>query len=330
MVQFVAWGILLASLIATGPSNARTLNGFEVSDASIPVRQIKRGGPPRDGIPAINRPAFVSAGNASNLSPKDRVLGLVVGGHARAYPIRILNWHELVNDRFGEQTVLISYCPLCGTGMAFSSNVQGQALTFGVSGLLYNSDVLFYDRQTQSLWSQLARRAVTGSMNGAALTQLPLQHTTWQRWRTEHPNTEVLSFDLGFDRDYVDSPYEGYEKTRRLFFKVSGQRKTDYHPKERVLGIDIDGATKAYPFAELRAFNRAEFGDKLHDQAITILWDEESETASAVDEQGQLLVTTTAFWFAWVAFNPETAVFKASNRKRLRGQAAPASNSASN
>ena len=140
-------------------AGARTLNGFDLTDTLIPEHLIEAGGPPRDGIPAIDEPLFVDSSRAG-LSDTDRVLGLSFGAVARAYPVRILNWHEIVNDRIADQPVAVTYCPLCGSGMAFDARVGGQITRFGVSGLLYNSDVLLYDRRTGSLWSQIMARAV--------------------------------------------------------------------------------------------------------------------------------------------------------------------------
>jgi len=144
------------------------MNGFKISDPLVPARLIQGGGPPRDGIPSIDAPRFVAADVAKNISATDRVLGLHVNNIAKAYPIRILNHHEIVNDRFATMPVAITFCPLCGTGIAFDAVVDGKARKFGVSGLLYNSDVLMYDRETESLWSQILGKAVNGPSKGQA------------------------------------------------------------------------------------------------------------------------------------------------------------------
>ena len=185
--------LILVSVSRTIRASDET-NGFDVSDALIPITEIRHGGPGRDGIPAIDKPMFIAADKAKFLSPTDRILGLHYANRTRAYPIRIMNWHEIVNDRIGGDAVLITYCPLCGTGMAFRIPDGG---TFGVSGLLYNSDMLLYDRASESLWSQLMGRAVTGPMKGERLQLIPLEHTTWSDWRTRHSDTLVLSRDTG-------------------------------------------------------------------------------------------------------------------------------------
>ena len=309
-------GVLVVWLTFALPSpvsaqTASQFNGFDVSNSTVPVETIQRGGPPKDGIPAIDRPKFVAAGNAG-LAADDRVLGLVLDGVARAYPIRILNWHEVVNDRFGEQPVAVTYCPLCGTGAVFDARVRGVAASFGVSGLLYNSDVLLYDRATQSLWSQLLKVAVSGPLKGTRLQALPITHTSWADWHKRYPATQVLSDDTGFARDYGRDPYAGYDRVQRLMFDVA-HRDERFELKEWVLGVELNGAVKAYPFSVL-AKTVGETGvlrDRLGGAPVQIRFDPEHRTAEALDRDGRALPSTMAFWFAWVAFHPTTEVLSA-------------------
>jgi hypothetical protein len=268
------------------------------------------GGPRRDGIPAIDRPAFVTVDEATFLASNDRVLGLELEGMAKAYPIKILNWHEVVNDRFGERPVAITYCPLCGSGVAFAAGAPGRVRQFGVSGLLFNSDVLLYDRETESLWSQLLMQAVSGPDKGERLAPLPLVHTSWQAWRDKHPETLVLSTKTGFDRDYSVNPYPGYATDDAVRFPVR-ERSARYHPKERVLGVEVNGTFKAYPLLELSRQGMSTFNDVIDGQLIVIQFDAQSESARALDHRGELLPAITAFWFAWYAFHPDTEVFQA-------------------
>jgi hypothetical protein len=181
---------LLISLLlnVTGVVWGLERNGFDLSDSLVQVAEIHGGGPARDGIPALDHPAFIAADQALFLTPNDRVLGLSRHGVAKAYPIAILNWHEVVNDQFGAEPLVVTFCPLCGTGMAFLATVDGRALKFGVSGLLYNSDVLLYDRQTESLWSQIMTTAISGPLKGQRLTMTPVAHTTWADWRQRYPD----------------------------------------------------------------------------------------------------------------------------------------------
>jgi len=285
-------------------------NGFDLSGSLIPSEQILAGGPARDGIPSIDEPEFIAAMQAGGWQDDQQVLSLTVGGITRAYPIYILNWHEIVNDNIGGQSVVISYCPLCGTGMAFSADINGEALTFGVSGLLYNSDVLLYDRQSDSLWSQLKSQAVTGKFKGQKLTQLPLNQMTWKEWKARYPDGEVLSRNTGYSRDYSQSPYGGYDESPVLYFPVEF-RSQAYHPKERVLGVEVDGKFKAYPFAELSKISNNELLDDFNGQQFKLIFNASSRTGEVVDaETGIAYPAVNSFWFAWYTFHPDTDVYK--------------------
>ena len=286
-----------------------TLVGFDFSRHAIPVDEIASGGPGKDGIPAILEPKFVTAVQATFLEDHDRVLAITRGNKAKAYPIRILNWHEVVNDTIDGQPILISYCPLCGTGMAFDPVVDGKTLTFGVSGLLYKSDVLMYDHQTESLWSQIMQEAVTGEMMGTRLTLLPLIHTTWGAWKAEHPESLVLSTDTGHRRDYGRDPYAFYAESARLMFPA-GEPDRRLGPKSWVIGIELNGETKAYPFYELEKLSGAAT-DVVGSENITIHYDHVSRTARIRDQQGDDLPSVVAYWFAWAAFHPETKLYQA-------------------
>lgn len=295
-----------AAAAASWSAWARTLNGFDLSGALVPASAIEAGGPPRDGIPAIDQPRFVEDARAG-LDPADRILGLERQGIARAYPVRILNWHEIVNDRLGDEPVAVTYCPLCGTGVAFDARVGGQVASFGVSGLLYNSDVLLYDRRTESLWSQILGQAIAGPLKGTALPSVPITHTTWAAWQTRHPRTEVLSTQTGFQRDYGRDPYDGYDKLPRLMFDV--QHRDGRLPlKAWVMGLVINGRPRAYPFDWLdqKADVQGRWHDQLGGQRILVRFDRRSRSAEAFDASGRALASITAFWFAWVAFHPGT------------------------
>ncbi|MDP6027324.1 MAG: DUF3179 domain-containing protein [Pseudomonadales bacterium] len=304
--------VLTVPILWNSDAEAEKKNGFELNNASIPVSEVMSGGPPRDGIPALTDPKFLSAGEANYLKDKDRVLALIINGHPKAYPIRILDWHEIVNDSVGNQHFVVTYCPLCGTGVVFDTNVGQTTLYFGVSGLLYNSDVLLYDRNTETLWSQLMGEAIAGKLIGTKLTQLPVFHTTWKDWRARHPDTLVISNETGFRRNYQKSPYKGYKKSKRLYFKVNHKAPADYHPKEQVLGLEIDGVFKAYPFIEMSEQNLRKFNDLVNGKALIVHWDEEARSAYVTDGAGKDLVSTIGFWFAWFTFHPDTRVFKAS------------------
>ncbi|MCP4431886.1 MAG: DUF3179 domain-containing protein [Gammaproteobacteria bacterium] len=296
---------ILVSKIATSD------NGFDLSNATIPVKQIMHGGPPKDGIPAISNPKFVSVEQASHVSSSDRIVGITLDGVSKAYPISILNWHEIVNDEVNGQHFAITYCPLCGTAVAFDAEIGGEVTEFGVSGLLYNSDVLLYDRNTESLWSQISSRSVAGKLVGTELVRLPISHTTWQDWENKYPDTLVLSEETGHFRDYSRDPYAGYEKSRSLFFAVNNQAPESYHPKELIIGLEVNGTYRAYPFIELDKNGKSSFTDNLNGKDFTINWDSENRAVSIFDSSGKEIAGIQGFWFAWFAFHPETEVFQA-------------------
>jgi len=301
------WLLLLILFIPTS-TLARTLNGFDIGNALVPAGEIMHGGPPRDGIPALDAPKFVPAAHADYLKADDRVLGVKLGGQAKAYPVAVLNWHEIVNDRTGGQRFVVTYCPLCGTGMVFAAEGAGDA-SFGVSGLLYNNDMLLYDRRTNSLWSQIMKRAIAGPLKGTALRQLPAYHTTWADWHARHPGTLVLDRDTGFKRDYRKTPYLGYEKTPELYFPLTQKTPGTHHPKALVVGVEIGGVRKAYPFDVLRARGQSRYPDIVNGTRIVVHWNGQAGSAYITDTNGLDMPSTTAYWFAWHAFWPDALVF---------------------
>lgn len=289
-----------------------TLAGFDFSKHSIPLNEILDGGPPKDGIPALFDPEFVNLNEAKFLRPTDRVLGLQINGEAKAYPIKILNWHELVNDHVGGEAVLISYCPLCGTGMSYDAMIDGKRFLFGVSGKLYNSNVLFYDKDTDSLWSQIKMEAVTGPMTGKQLRLLPLEHTTWSDWQRRHPKTKVLSLKTGHRRDYFRDPYGDYEQNSRIFFPVSNE-DSRLHRKAWVVGVIINGQAKAYVLESLPP----DLNDGIAGQKIKIEYDFNSRSATVKNELGKVIPSVQAYWFAWAAFYPGTDLWNDHEKKKL-------------
>jgi hypothetical protein len=304
---------LLTVLVSAITGNANSaepyrLNGFLIDEPLISADLIQKGGPPRDGIPAIDSPQFVSAENADFLDPDDRILGLSVGDSSKAYPVRILNRHEVVNDWISEQPVVVTYCPLCGSGVAFSAMISGRESTFGVSGLLYNSDVLLYDRETESLWSQIAGKSVNGALKGADLQQLPLQHTSWQNWRQHHPDTRVLSADTGFPFiNYDRDPYAEYRRSNRLWFPVANE-DSRLRNKTWVLGVVAGGKAKAYSLRSLKKSD-SPIQDRIGEISVTIEFDVKHQTAVALDQDRNYLESIQLYWFAWAAFYPDTLIW---------------------
>lgn len=300
--------LIVILALASSCVQFQTKNGFKLDNSSISENEIKSGGPPKDGIPSIDEPVFFNA-DETTLKDGDRILGVKEKGVAKAYPIKILNYHEIVNDKFNGKPVVVTYCPLCSSGIAFDAEIHGEPLEFGVSGLLYISDVLLYDRQTESLWSQLEYKAISGPMLGKELNILNTANTTWKNWRAKHPETLVLSEETGFIRDYSREPYAGYEASSAIIFPVSSQNQ-DFHPKEMVIGIKFNGISKAYPFSELEKADNNSIIDRLNGKMLEVRYDAESKSAEIFDAEGNAIPAITNFWFAWYAFHPETEIFR--------------------
>jgi hypothetical protein len=301
--------IVVLTLPASVAYTQQRTNGFDLSDSAVPADEVFWGGVSRDGIQSIDFPKFVTADSASFLADKERILGVNRNGISKAYPIRILEHHEVVNDHFANEAIVVTYCPLCYSGMVFSAQGSDIALMFGVSGLLYNSDVLLYDRQTESLWSQLMSKSIAGPLKGMTMNAIPASHTTWLDWRQRHPDTLVLSTETGFGIRYRRrSNYRDYQRSGRLMFAVEN-RSNRYRKKELVLGIQFGTASKAYPFKELRKNGKQSFTDSVAGRTYTIIWSEKDQHARVIDASGAEIASVIAYWFAWYAFHPETEVF---------------------
>ncbi len=226
--------------------------------AEIRLEEVVWGGvAAADGIPALTNPKLVGPGEAAYLTPGEAVFGVEIDGDARAYPLRILDWHEMLNDVVGGVPVSLAYCTLCGSGILFDGRVNGRdkPLTFGSSGLLYRSNKLMYDLATDSLWNQFTGRPVSGPLagSGIALKMLPVVITSWRDWLAGHPGTRVLSLDTGHVRDYTpDAPYGHYFNSPDLMFPALAPDAT-HAPKDRVFGIRTAGGAKAWPLEEFRS-----------------------------------------------------------------------------
>lgn len=225
----------------------------DFSKRSVPLEEIVSGGPPKDGIPSIDDPSFVSAETAAGwLEPSSPVMVVEREGETRAYPLAILMHHEIVNDRIGGIPVAVTYCPLCNTALAFDRRVSGRTLEFGTTGRLRHSDLVMYDRQTESWWQQATGEAIVGEMTGTTLELLPVITLSWERARQLHPDLEVLSRDTGFARRYGVNPYAGYDRIGNR--PIAGFTRDDPDPRlpamERVAAVRLDSGWAA-PFSEL-------------------------------------------------------------------------------
>ena len=224
-----------------------------INGAIVPRDEIIGGGPGPDGIPPLELPQFVQNASAINLDPAELVLGVKLDDNIRAYPHNILNWHEVVNDRFSVDGSLeratLSYCPLTGSAMLWKSFMEAGNETFGTSGLLFNSNLIMYDRATESLWSQMLEQSIQGPQIKRIPDRLPVVETTWGTWRAMYPETSVLSENTGFSRNYSVYPYGSYRENPRLLFPVNNMDDERLHRKERVLGINVGRDSVVYPVA---------------------------------------------------------------------------------
>lgn len=283
---------------------------LDLSNLRISANEVGSGGVPIDGIPSIDAPKFVSTADAERyLVGNDTVMSVREGDSARAYPLRILAWHEIVNDEVNGRAIAVTYCPLCATGMVFSREIPGAKngrVEFGVSGLLHNSVVLMYDRESMGLWSQLGRQSVSGKFAGTELEWLPSEQMSWKAWKTRYPNGQVLSTETGFNRNYQRPPYDAYRRSPNPMFEVPSKR-TDLPEKAKVVGIVYRGDARAYHVGSLQ---NGTFSDWIAAEQIQITYDKASRLFQARTMAGEHLPAVWVYWFAWQAFYPDTELVK--------------------
>ncbi|MBI4588475.1 MAG: DUF3179 domain-containing protein [Candidatus Rokubacteria bacterium] len=250
------------------------------SKALVSLDEILPGGPPPDGIPAIDRPKFVAPKEADGwLTAKEPVLAVELNGEARAYPLQILTWHEIVNDTIGGRAVSVTYCPLCNSGIVFDRRIGEKTYDFGTSGMLYKSDLVMYDRQTHSLWAQMEGRAIVGDLAGVRLTMLPANTLAYGDWKRLYPGGQVLSRDTGHGRMYGRNPYDGYDQPNSHPFLYFDKVDPRLPPKERVAGVLIGDKARAYPFGLLA--NRKVVADAVGGHPVVVFY--RPGTLSALD-----------------------------------------------
>jgi hypothetical protein len=273
--------------------------------------KVKSGGPSKDGIPSIDNPVYISVEEANEWVEDDAlVLAIVYKGVERAYPLQVMTWHEIVNDDISGDPVLITYCPLCGSGIAYERKINGEEVEFGTSGKLYSSNLVMYDRKTDTYWSQIDGLAIIGELTGMELKEISLDTVTWNDWKTAHPNTEVLSKNTGFSRNYDSDPYANYFADDFLFYKLPENVDDTgrISNKEFVFGIEIDGKYKAYRKVDVDTggviedtFNGVNVKlEKLGDGRVIV---------TNIDT-GEEIVKEVDFWFAWYGFHPTSELYE--------------------
>lgn len=236
---------------------------------SIDLNELIAGGPPKDGIPAITGPKFTAIAEASRwIEPEEPVISVVIGTEQRAYPLQILIWHEIANDSIAGISVIVTFCPLCYSAIVFNRTVNGKEYTFGVSGMLRHSDMVMYDRETESFWQQITGEAIVGDLTGTKLKQLPTQIISFKQFFTAYKNGTVMSRDTGFSRDYGRNPYAGYDDVSQAPFLLRDKPDERLAPMEKVIALSINKDTKAYPYTITRKVHV--INDKVDGQAIVI------------------------------------------------------------
>ena len=214
----------------------------------IPKDEVLSGGPGKDGIPALTNPDMVSIAQVNYMNDEDLIIGFKDGDEVKGYTHVVLDWHEIINDVVGDKNIAVTYCPLTGTGIGWNRTINGSTTTFGVSGLLYNTNLIPYDRETDSNWSQIRLDCVNGDRMGAQVETLPIVEMNWKTWKTLYPNSEIVSLNTGINRSYGRYPYGSYRTDNSLNFPIS-THDNRLHRKERVLGVINGNTAKVYRFS---------------------------------------------------------------------------------
>jgi hypothetical protein len=292
---------------------------------SVPLDEISSGGPGKDGIPPVDAPVFVAVSEVDFMEPREPVVQLELEREARAYPLQILIWHEIVNDSVAGVPVAVTFCPLCNTTLVFDRRLDGRVLDFGTTGNLRNSDLVMYDRQTESWWQQFGGDAIVGELTGKELRRLPAAIVAWEQFAEEHPRGRVLSRNTGFVRSYGENPYAGYDSVDTPpIFETANDDDDRLPPKERVVFIERAGEQVVVPFSALAKAREIELD--LGGDELVVTW--RPGTRSALDsgtiassrdigtalvhsaQSGELVVHDLPFWFAVAAFAPEAEIVR--------------------
>ncbi len=289
----------------------------------VPLSEFQAGGPDKDGIPALDHPRFASASSIGWLASREPVIELAVGRDVRAYPLQILIWHEIVNDRIGGVPVAVTFCPLCNTALAFDRRIRRRTLSFGTTGNLRDSDLVMYDRQSESWWQQFGGQALVGRYAGTKLRQLPARIVAWRTFARLHPRSLVLTRATGFSRPYGKNPYTGYDDASSPpFFPTAHSGDHRLQPKERVVFLERGDEAVAVPFTLLRRRHVIHVTVGRHH--LVVRW--RGGVASALDsgriprgrdvgsasvtEKGKPVAFDEPFWFAVAAFRPRTRIVR--------------------
>ncbi len=276
---------VLLSLPLTHSANAQknVFSGWktDVEKRSIDLNELKSGGPPKDGIPSIDQPVYISQDEVKQwLGDREPVISVDMNGTARAYPLQILIWHEIANTWFNDTPVSVTFCPLCYSALVFDRRVDGETLELGVSGFLRHSDMVMYDRSTESLWQQITGEAIVGSYTGTQLKQIPSQIISFEQFREIYPDGDILSRETGYNRSYGRNPYAGYDDIdRSSMFMDESDLDGRLRPMQKVIGVKIGDRQKVYPYSITK--EAGVINDIIGEQPLVIL--HTGGAASAMD-----------------------------------------------
>lgn len=279
-VLIVTFSVMLVDAQAQLFAPTRDWPNTDFDNSIVELSEVISGGVPKDGIPAVDAPRFVSAESAKVwLKPTEPVIVLDILGKAKAYPLQVLIWHEIVNDELNGRYVAVTFCPLCNASIVFDRNLDGTILDFGTTGRLRNSDLVMYDRQTESWWQQITGQGIVGDFAGVYLDRLPAQIVSFEQFAGAYPDAEVLSRDTGFHRSYGKNPYRGYDDINNIPFLMKDPADPRLPAMERVLNVTVGERHRIYPFSEFN--HEPVINDTISGIPVVVLSME--DTASALD-----------------------------------------------
>lgn len=297
-------GASAAHAFATGGLSTNT------SIASVPLDQILDGGPGKDGIPALTNPAFVSITSAKSwLSPDKNGIAVTVGHTTRFYPFNIMVWHEIVNDTIEGKHLVVTFCPLCGSAIVFDATVGGKPEVFGVSGKLYESNLLMYDKTTESLWSQIQGKAIVGDKTGTQLALYPAQVISFAELIANHPDARVLSEKTGYARDYTLYPYGNYDSNQDIYFPIT-VHDNRLPVKEIMYAVPYGAHAVAFRLSDL-----SETPAKVAVEGSTIMARKINGEVEVRDGKGTLIPGFYTMWFAWAIYHQKDGIVWTSQKQ---------------
>ncbi len=276
--------------------------GYGADDIDVDIDAVYQGCPQRDCIPSIDRPEFLPTADVDYLDRDDIVLSLTHENITRAYPTRILDRHEIVNDTFGKTPVAVTYCPLCGSGLAFVRVLGGKEVQLGVSGLLFNNDLIMYDRKTESLWQQITGLAIAGPKRGSTLQSLPVTMSLWGEWKAANPEAEVLALPSK-QQHYRKKTYGDYDSSDRLLFPVT-DLDARLHVKKVIHGVEIGELSIAVEDGWLK--KKGSWEHEIYGKILRLEVDEAGGVTGSLE--GDPVSVHRMYWFAWYSFHPDTSL----------------------